>query len=186
MEWRDWMKSVMLKNGELVTIREASKSDAASLLAYLETVCSETNNLTFGPGEMSLTVEQETAFLEGMAEKPGAIFLTALNEQDELVGTIHFVAGNLPRTKHAGEFGMSVVKAHWGKGLGAALLDVLLEWVRENKSIRKVNLKVRADNTNAIRLYRKKGFVDEGRIAREYLIDGEFHDVLCMGLFIDH
>jgi RimJ/RimL family protein N-acetyltransferase len=186
MERKVKMKSVALKNGEVIKIREAGKDDVEALLAFLDTVCAETDNLTFGPGEMSLTVEQETAFLEGMAEKPGSIFLTALNEQDELVGTIHFVAGNLPRTKHAGEFGMSVVKAHWGKGLGAALLDVLLEWVRENKSIRKVNLKVRADNTNAIRLYRKKGFVEEGRITREYLIRGEFHDILCMGLFIDH
>ncbi|MDW7672582.1 MAG: GNAT family protein [Bacillota bacterium] len=180
------MKSVVLKNGEVIKIREAGKDDAASLLAFLDTVCAETDNLTFGPGEMSLTVEQEIAFLEGMAEKTGAIFLAALDEQDELVGTIHFVAGTLPRTEHAGEFGMSVLKAHWGKGLGSALMDALLEWVRERKSIRKVNLKVRADNQNAIHLYKKKGFVEEGRITREYLIRGEFHDILCMGLIIDH
>ena len=180
------MKPVMLKNGEVIMIREASKADAESLLAYLDTICAETDNLTFGPGEMSLTVEQEITFLEGMANKPGAIFLAALNEQDELVGTIHFVAGTLPRTKHAGEFGMSVLKTHWGKGIGTALMDALLEWVREKKSIRKVNLKVRSDNRNAIRLYKKKGFAEEGRITREYLIHGEFHDILCMGLFIDH
>lgn len=179
------MATSTLKNGEKVIIREAIKDDAKPLLGFLDKVCAETNNLTFGPGEMPLTLEQEETFLESMASKEGAIFLVALNEKDELVGTTHFMAGTLPRTRHAGEFGISILKAHWGKGLGTAMMDVLLEWIRQQKSIRKVNLKVRADNLSAIHLYEKYGFFQEGRMSREYYVDGEFHDVLCMGLHID-
>jgi len=179
------MKTMTLKTGEKVLIREAKKEDAATLLQFLDKVCAETDNLTFGPGEMPLTVEQEESFLESMAKKEGSIFLVALTEEKELVGTTHFMAGSMPRTKHAGEFGISILRAHWGKGLGAAMMEVLFEWIRSQKNIRKVNLKVRADNFSAIHLYEKHGFVHEGRITREYCIKDEFHDVLCMGLHID-
>jgi len=179
------MKTITLKNGERVLIREAKKEDAGPLLGFLDKVCGETDNLTFGPGEMSLTVEQEESFLESIAKKEGSIFLVAVMGENELVGTTHFMAGAMPRTKHAGEFGISILKAHWAKGLGAAMMDVLFEWIRSQKTIRKANLKVRADNLNAIHLYEKFGFVHEGRITREYYIKDEYHDVLCMGLHID-
>jgi RimJ/RimL family protein N-acetyltransferase len=36
-------------------------------------------------------------------------------------------AGTRPRVQHAGEFGLSVAKDHWGQGIGSALIDGLLE-----------------------------------------------------------
>lgn len=179
------MHTITLKNGEKVQIREAVKEDAPGLLAFLERIGGESDNLTFGPGEMNITLEQEEAFVEGMREKPGSIFLCALNETGRIIATTHFMAGTMPRTRHAGELGVTVAKDYWGMGLGSAMMDHLLDWVRAQKTIRKVNLRVRADNHNAIHLYEKKGFVREGLIVREYLIHGVLHDVLWMGLEID-
>jgi RimJ/RimL family protein N-acetyltransferase len=66
-----------------------------------------------------------------------------------------------------------------------ALLEAMLAWAHAGGVVRKVNLRVRADNVRAIALYERLGFVREGRLTRDLLVDGEFHDTLLMGLAID-
>jgi len=95
------------------------------------------------------------------------------------------MGGNRPRTKHMGDLGMTVLKSHWGQGIGSALLEFLIDWSKNNPIIRKINLQVKVDNENAIKLYKKFDFKNEGRIERFFLIDGTFYDVYSMGLLID-
>ena len=65
------------------------------------------------------------------------------------------------------------------------MLSAFLDWCRCKEEIRKVNLRVRVDNDAAIHLYENVGFKREGRISREFQIEGQFFDTLCMGLEID-
>jgi len=57
----------------------------------------------------------------------------------------------------------------YGNGVsgGTALLQALLEWAESNTAIEKVCLDVFAINEPAIRLYKKLGFIEEGRRARD-------------------
>ena len=41
---------------------------------------------------------------------------------------------------------------------------------------------MRTDNERAIRLYRSKGFVNEGTLRKAVFIGGTYYDHLCMGL----
>jgi len=45
----------------------------------------------------------------------------------------------------------------------------------------KLNLRVRADNDQAPAPKRRRGFVEEGRLSRELLINGIYHDPLWLG-----
>ncbi|MGI6647469.1 MAG: GNAT family N-acetyltransferase [Limnochordia bacterium] len=53
------------------------------------------------------------------------------------------------------------------------------------RQLRQIVLHRRVDNQAAIHLYEKLGFQVEGRRSREFFIDGQFIDTLCMGLEID-
>lgn len=178
------MKMLKLKNGETIEIRPAVKEDGKALLEYVEVISGESDNLTFEPGEFKATVEQEESFLEHMAGQENAIYLIAYNGK-KIVGSLNFSGGSRPRIAHTGEFGVSVLKEYWGNGIGTRLIEYLLEWCREGKTIRKVNLRVRTDNHNAIHVYKKLGFAEEGTITRELFINGSFCDMLAMGLCID-
>ena len=83
---------------------------------------------------------------------------------------------------------MAVKAAHWGSGIGGALIDALFQWCRNNKVITKINLRVRVDHHRAIRLYQRLGFVREGLLRRDLCIGGVYHDHLAMGLVrqVDH
>src|SRR5690606_13120417 len=116
--------------------------------------------------------------------KNNCIFLVA-EVDNEIVGTLTFSASSSQRTRHIGEFGMSVKKAYWGLGVGSNLLSYLIEWAKETNIIRKINLKVREDNIRAIALYKKFGFKKEGIITSYFYVDRRFYSVIEMGLEID-
>jgi len=177
-------KELTVRNGTRLTIREARSSDAAALLEYVEAVSAETDYLTFGPGEFTLSVEEEEAYLEKCQQANNCIYLLA-ETRGRLIGALSFAGGTRVRTRHAGEFSLSVRKEYWSQEVASALLDVLTEWALEGQIIRKLNLRVRTDNRRAIRLYERKGYVTEGTIRKELCVNGEYYDLLWMGMQLD-
>jgi RimJ/RimL family protein N-acetyltransferase len=169
---------------ENVTIRKAEISDAAALIEYLNIIGGESDFLTFGPGEFGRSVEAEAEFIANALNKKNALFIIAVTS-GKVIGNLNFSGGPRERTAHSGEFGVSVLKDYWGKGVGEELIRYLISWSRSSGVIRKINLRVRTDNPKAISLYKKLGFSEEGTIRRDFYINGEFRDSLLMGLLID-
>ncbi|NLZ92893.1 MAG: GNAT family N-acetyltransferase [Firmicutes bacterium] len=170
-------------SGEKIIIRETQPADAGALLQFLEKVSAESDFLTFGAGEFEMTVAEEEKFLAGIAAQRNSLALIALS-QAKVVGSLTFIGGKRKRVEHAGEFGLSVLKEYWQQGIGSALIQSLLVWCKQS-GIRKVNLRVREDNLTAIKLYQKFGFREEGRISREFYLNGRFYDSYALGLIID-
>jgi RimJ/RimL family protein N-acetyltransferase len=67
----------------------------------------------------------------------------------------------------------------------STLIKCLINWSKGTGLIRKINLRARTDNTRGKSLYNKLGFIEEGLLKRDFLIDGKFYDSLQMGLIID-
>ncbi|MDW7650730.1 MAG: GNAT family protein [Bacillota bacterium] len=178
------MKSITLSDGRLVQIREAVTDDAANIINYLDKIAAETDYLTFGPGELRISEKEQKTFIRRCLDDPRRVLYVAETDE-EIVGAVDFRPGERPRVSHAGEFGVSVLKRFWGFGIGTELVRTLLTWAEQSGHVRKLNLKVRSDHSAAIHVYRKLGFADEGRIAREFFVEGRFFDALCMGKCID-
>lgn len=178
------IKECRLKNGQTLTIRPARKEDAAAVIDYLSIIGGESDYLTFGQGGFGATTEREEAFIEDMARSDNQLMLGAWLG-GELAGHLGFNAGQRERTRHMGEVGVTVRKKYWSLGIGSELLKYLLAWARESRVIRKINLRVRSDNRRAIALYQRLGFVEEGLITREFMIDRIFYDCIQMGIKVD-
>jgi RimJ/RimL family protein N-acetyltransferase len=104
-------------------------------------VAGESKNLTFGPGEFGISLKQERAVLQQIAEAP--ISLCLLGEiEDEIAGILTFNAERRLRLQHVGEFGMSVLRKYWNLGLSSHLLDALISWAAQTEVIRKINRRV--------------------------------------------
>lgn len=177
------MKEVYVNNKKIV-IRKAKKSDTRALIEYLNIIGGESDYLTFGPGQFGRSVEQEEEFIVNALNKENALFIIA-EVNGKVVGNLNFSGGIRQRTAHVGEFGVSILKEYWGNGIGEELVKYLINWSKSSGMIRKINLRVRTDNTRGISLYNKLGFLEEGIIKRDFLINGEFYDSLLMGLLID-
>lgn len=165
-------------------IRRAVPDDASAVLSYLVRAGAETANLSFGAEGLGVPEEIERAYIARVATSATALLLVA-EVENEIVGALAFEGGPRPRTRHAGEFGVSVLRAYWGTGTGRALVEALIAWAEASGVIRKLDLRVRTDNARAIALYERLGFVREGIRTRDMLVDGVFHDALLMGRPID-
>jgi RimJ/RimL family protein N-acetyltransferase len=177
-------RALVLSDGRRVRIRPAEADDAPAILAYLGSVGGETINLTFcaeGPG---LSVPEEREYLARVSASDNSLAIVALADET-IVGSLTFDGGRRQRLRHQGEFGISVLQAYAGQGLGRAMVEYMLEWAERGGVVRKINLKVRVDNGPAIRLYERMGWVREGRTTRDTLIDGTFSDCLLMGREVD-
>ncbi|MCX6713774.1 MAG: GNAT family protein [Candidatus Vogelbacteria bacterium] len=177
-------QEIILKNKEKLIIRQAQPSDALDINNYIQKVVSESDFLATSPDDDSVSEENQKKYLEKRANSDGNLFLVGIIG-DQIVGMLNFKNGNKIRTQHAGEFGMTVARANWGIGIGSCLLETLIAWAKIGRQIRKINLRVRTDNVNAIKLYEKYGFKNEGLITREICIKNKFYDHYSMGVGID-
>lgn len=107
------------------------------------------------------------------------VTLVALH-QGEVVGSANLEQYPRVRRSHCGAIGMGVAVAWQRRGLGTRLLAELLEVADNWMNLRRVELTVYTDNEPAIALYRKFGFVEEGRLHDYAFRDGVFADVLSM------
>jgi RimJ/RimL family protein N-acetyltransferase len=173
-----------LKDNQQLTLRQAVPDDAGNLLAYVNQVAGESDNITFGPGEFEMSIEEEREHIQQVAATPTSLYLIA-EIAGEIAGTLSFSTGKRPRTQHFGEFGITVLRKYWNFGIGSRMVTYLVDWARQTGRVRKINLRVRVDNLPAIHLYEKHGFVHEGCIRRELYVRDQFVDGYIMGLQID-
>ena len=162
---------------EAITIRRARLSDASALAAIM-------GDPEVARGLMQLPWGSEAAWQDRLAaSKPdkttGELFIVA-ERNGQVLGSSGLHPEAAVRRRHVAHFGISVARAHWGTGVGSALLEAICQFADQWAQVLRIELTVFADNAPAIALYRKSGFVVEGRHAAYALRDGRYEDVLAM------
>ena len=157
-----------------IIINEATPADAEKLIAYTKRIGGETDNLTYDAKGMGISVEQEERFIENIQHDEHSVFYCAWKGPD-IVGTAN-LSGMPRRTSHRAELGLSVVKSEWNKGIGAMLMQHIINYAKAH-GIEMINLEVRSDNKAAIHLYEKFGYKKTGFIPAFFKIDNELRTV---------
>ena len=169
-----------LKDGRTLRIGHARVEDAAELLAYARRAGGESDFLSFGAGELDMTVEDEAAFIANLEGGRHHFMLTGVVD-GAIVSAASITRGKRPRLRHIGTFGISVARSHWGLGVGKRMCLTTLD-VARRVGVTRIELRVRADNDKAIRLYESVGFVRDGVAPRGIRIGEEYFDDVMMGM----
>jgi len=173
-------------DGRPFTIRCAARADAGKLLDHSRTLISaEPERHVTEREEFDWTVEAVTRFYEAAAAHEGSLGLVAL-EGDEIIGEASLRGSRRAKLRHVSELGVGVRADRRRCGVARALLGVLLDAARAAHGLRKVTLRVFADNAPAIALYESFGFVIEGRRKGQVRIGDEYVDDLLMALDVSH
>ncbi|MGZ5293731.1 MAG: diaminopimelate decarboxylase [Actinomycetota bacterium] len=162
-----------------VTIRPARPRDAASFVEMWQAVVEE------GRYVRSETVAHPTRVYRSRFRRPWTdqeAQLVAV-EGERVVGHLYIQRERHPVTHHVATLGISVAPDRRGRGIGAALLDESIRWAR-SVGVEKIVLSVYPTNTAAISLYRRFGFVDEGRLARQSRRSTGYVDEILMGRWL--
>ena len=155
------------------TIRTADPSDAEAILKCYTAPLAARNTLQIPYRSLESVREQLT--------KSGAgDHLLVAEIEGEVVGVIGLHTSSRPRVNHKAEVGMMVRDDWKGKGVGAALMQAVIELADKWLNLTRIELTVFTDNESAIALYRKFGFEIEGTLRKYAFRDGEFVDAFAM------
>lgn len=178
------MKEIKLKNGKTAILRSPIKEDAQAMIDYLNIIGGESDFITFGKNEFSMSVEAEQDYIERINSMDNSknVLITI---EDEIVGIASINSVQKERMKHNGTLGISIRKKYWGIGLGSEIMTYLIDWAKSNKITKKINLLVREDNIRGVKLYEKFGFEKEGLLKKDICVNGVYYNTIAMGLYID-
>ena len=88
------------------------------------------------------------------------------------------------RRSHVGSIGMAVHDGYAGRGVGSALMAAIVDLADNWLQLKRLELNVYVDNTRAIALYERFGFVREG-LQRAYAWrNGAYVDSLAMARLV--
>ena len=173
-------KKFRLKDDREIIVRSATTEDAPAIMELVSGVFKTSSYLVTEPDEFSVTLEQEQSWIESFMTSPNSVLLVA-QYNGQLVGILDFRGGQRRKISHTGLIGTSVRSEFRSMGVGSTLLSVLVEWAKLHSKIERIELSVFADNAPAIAVYKKLGFVEEGRKKKAFkLSDGRYFDELLM------
>lgn len=165
-------------------IRAAQPEDACKIIPYVHRLTEEKGILiAMSAGEFTKTEVQEATILQEFSESENSIYLVA-EKDGTLFGILTAVGGHRKTTRHVVSVSMSVAHEYRHQGVGYALMEACLNWAKQNPVVNRVELLVFANNEPAISLYRKFGFVEEGRHKHAILLDGAYLDNLSMAVLV--
>jgi RimJ/RimL family protein N-acetyltransferase len=153
-------------------IRRARPDDAAAIARLFAAVAAERDGIATEP---PVDVEERTAQFALSADDS-----MVAEAGGRIIGMIRVEVGRFG----AGDLGMLVDAAWRGRGVGSGLVGAAIDWARE-QGLHKLCLEVFPTNAAAIALYRKCGFVEEGRRTKQVRrANGELWDAIVMGLLL--
>ena len=162
-----------------VTIRLAVAEDASVLCAAEVETARTPGKLVSHPHE--LKVESFASKIAEVRERGRYI---VAEKDGKPVGHAVLEPMSLMRLSHVQRLTIVVHPGFERQGVGQALMKDLVDWATGNPAVGKIELLVRASNQAAIALYRKFGFVEEGRLVKRLKFeDGTYLDDVAMGWF---
>lgn len=103
------------------------------------------------------------------------------SESGNAIGVVYLL--NIDWVVRSGEFGIMVGdKASQGKGVGEFATRSMLDHAFTDMNLHRVDLTVLVNNERAINLYKKVGFVEEGRSRQGIFKKGKYVDVIRMAI----
>ncbi|GGF79721.1 N-acetyltransferase [Paenibacillus albidus] len=170
------------KNGMSYTIRSAHPKDARQLSELRLQIDGESEHLDREPGEAFIDGAGFEEIIGTDTESRRNLFLVA-EVNKRIVGFSRCEGNSLKRFAHKVEFGVGVKRDYWGYGIGKHLLQESVSWA-DATGIHKMTLNVLESNENAIALYTKLGFEQEGILKHDKILsDGKYHNTIIMARF---
>ncbi len=167
-------------NPTTVRIRAAEPTDAAAISALIGS-----------HGVFEGTLQTPHAAVASRVERfskvdPYGLSLVAVAHDTDSGGEIVvgqaglFMVHTSLRRMHARGLGMAVAKGWQGRGVGHQLLAAVTDWADNWANVLRIELTVFADNSRAVALYQRHGFVKEGHMTGHALRDGAYVDAWAM------
>lgn len=171
------MESENRQTAEAAIIRPARAEDLGEVVEQTWAVAAEGRWTGI---EVPFDRAARRSLLDGLSSGVSSTVLVADTSAVGGAGLVGYISIDVASYGVA-DIGMLVIVGWRGLGIGAAMLDAGIEWAT-GAGAHKMALEVWPHNSAALELYRRAGFVEEGRKHRHYRRrNGELWDAVVMG-----
>ncbi|MBN3939340.1 GNAT family protein [Nostoc sp. NMS9] len=103
------------------------------------------------------------------------------SDNNHLIGNVYLT--NIQSINCSAEFSIVISnKNYWSRGIGEAVCREIIKHAFINLNLNRIYLYVLEENTRAIRMYEKVGFLLEGKLEEAVYKNGSYHNTLLMAI----
>lgn len=176
------MKEELSIEGDFIYLRPVNDNDLTGNYAKWLIDKEVTKFMEFG--NSPVTFERMKDYLNLLKNNKNLFLAIVMTETNQHVGNIRL--GPIDWFHRRADIGVLVgERSVQGKGVASAAIQLVLNYAFNIMNLKRITLGVIAENTNAIRLYEKIGFVREGCLRSHVLCNGAYHDVILYGLMAE-
>ncbi len=164
----------------MIYLRELTRADLAQTLIWRQDPALVAQ---LGEPFRFINAETEAGWFDTYLTQRAQQVRLAICEQgsDRHIGNVQLL--QIHPVHRSAEFSILIGEAGCrGKGLGTMATERCLQHAFEDLHLHRIWLQVRADNQPALKLYHRVGFVEEGRLRQAAFKQGQYVDLLSMGL----
>jgi ribosomal protein S18 acetylase RimI-like enzyme len=163
-----------------ITLRPAHPEDARSFLSFWKSIVAEGGYVRSEEVETPARVYR-SRFRHSWTDREAQV--VAL-DGGRVVGHVYIQREAHPVTRHVATLGIAVSAERRGLGIGRALMAEAFRWAR-SADVEKIMLSVYPHNDSAIALYRRFGFVEEGRLVGHSRKSTGYEDEILMSAWVE-
>lgn len=163
-----------------ITLRPAQPEDARSFLSFWKAIVAEGGYVRSEEVETPARVYR-ARFRRSWTDREAQVMAL---DGGRVVGHVYVQREAHPVTRHVATLGIAVSADRRGLGIGRALMAEAFRWARSVR-VEKIMLSVYPHNHAAIALYRRFGFVEEGRLVGHSRKSTGYEDEILMSAWIE-
>jgi len=167
--------------GTRIRLRPWCETDLNTLTALRNDVALQAQLLARARGSDPIQIRDWLHARTASADR--IFFVVADHDTNHCLGFLQ--VADFDTVDRRAEFGICLVGETRGRGLGGEAITLAMQHLVQLWGLRKLSLRVRADNIAAQTCYRKLGFRECGRLRAHVFLEGHWHDVVLMELLIE-
>ncbi|AEX86477.1 hypothetical protein XO10_10310 [Marinitoga sp. 1135] len=176
---------VFVKGNHGIHIDYPNKNDSKNLLDFFNTIFENSETLLTTADEFDLSEKEIKTLIDFSNKNFG--FRTLIARYNENIIANCDIQWNLKRRRiqKTAKLGVSVLERFRGIGIGRLLIKNHITWCLENPKIHRLELEVFSNNPKAYELYKKLGFIEEGKRREAVYIKNKYYDIIMMGIITE-
>jgi len=177
----EWETEFTAQTGLRVLFRPEQPSDTEMLWDMFSTLSKESASNLLPPFPRE-RIESWTSNIN-YDEVLAVVAVVTENNIQRIIGDASLKFHSEEALQHKAELGITIHDDYQNLGIGNALLAHMIS-VARLKKLKKVYLNVSAANDRAMYVYKKAGFVVEGKLVNESYVNGKYRDEYRMAFFL--
>ncbi len=135
---------------------------------------------------LPMTEMAEEKFIEELGTTKAitdAVFVIEAVEDDSSKPIGNLGLHGINPKDHQATFGIAIgEKDYWSKGYGTEAASLIIEYGFEQLNLHRISSGAFSFNERSIRLHKKVGFTEEGRMRKAVFKNGNYHDHIIFGI----